>query len=95
MVLWLRCAYLRLPADVSGMSSFLWLGGQTLDLTPSRLAIWAPSIRVIYAACNDFRNLAASPMADIKVYMTQSRFNVVANHKRLAKSLADATRRLS
>eukprot|EP00972_Heterocapsa_arctica_P050856 7474479-Heterocapsa_arctica.AAC.1 len=56
LVLWLMCTHLRLPADISGISRFLWLGGQTLDLAPARLAIWALSIQVIYAACNDFRN---------------------------------------
>jgi hypothetical protein len=93
MVNWLRVTFLKLPADIGSLNSFLWLGGVSFDLTPSRIALWALSLQVVYKAINDFRN-SSSPLltSDIRPYLKQSCFNSARGFPKLEKFLSDVTR---
>jgi hypothetical protein len=93
MVNWLRVTFLRLPADLGSLNSFLWLGGVNFDLTPSRIALWALSLQVVYKDVNDFRN-SSSPIlpCDIRPYFRQSCFNSARGFPKFKKILSDATR---
>jgi hypothetical protein len=92
-VYWLRCTFLRLPADLGSLNSFLWLGGVSFDLTPSNIALWALSLQVIYKAVNDFRNSTSPPLpSDIRPYLKQSCFNSARGFPKLEKFLSMATK---